>query len=109
MILNLMNTKIQVLKTIQTQDEDGTVSLSTVVLKSLWCDVTRSTLKEYRENSGLEEDKENVIFLVRYMDSRDITSDMFIKFNGQKYNIKNIQRDYERFDSTRITGRLVDK
>ena len=62
MILNLMNTKIQVLKTIQSQDEDGTVSLATVVFKSLWCDVTRSTLKEYRENSGLEEDKENVIF-----------------------------------------------
>ena len=59
MILNLMNTKIQVLKTIQSQDEDGTVSLTTVVFKSLWCDVTRSTLKEYRENSGLEEDKEN--------------------------------------------------
>lgn len=104
-----MNTKIQVLKTVTTKDEDGTTSQSTVVFKTLWCDVTRSTLKEYRENSGLEEGKENIVFLVRYMDSRDVTKDMFIQFNGQKYNIKNIQRDYERFDSTRITARLVDK
>jgi SPP1 family predicted phage head-tail adaptor len=89
--------------------EDGTWSDKLVLYKELWCDVTRSTLKEYRENSGLEEGKENTIFLVSYMDSRDITNDMFIQFNSNSYNIKNIQRDYERFDSTRITGRLVEK
>ncbi|WP_282805948.1 phage head closure protein [Lactobacillus isalae] len=89
--------------------EDGTYEDKLVPIKELWCDVTRSTLKEYRENSGLEEGKDNTIFLVNYMDSREITSDMFIHFNGNDYNIKNIQRDYERFDSTRITGRLVEK
>lgn len=109
MILNLVNTKIQIMQTITRKADDGTFDEETVKFKEIWCDVTRSTLKEYRENSGIEAGKETVIFLVNYMDSRDITRDMFIKVNGETYNIKNIQRDYERFDCTRITGVVENK
>lgn len=109
MILNLMNSKIQILKTVTFKRPDGTTRQKTVVFKTLWADVTRATLKEYREITGIAEEKENVIFLVNYMDSRDITEKMFVLFNGEKYNIKDIQRDYERFDCNIIIGRRNTK
>lgn len=109
MILNLVNHKIEILKQSPVRLPEGDYQTKTVTFKIVWCDVTRATLKEYREGNEVEKAQGQIIFLVNYMDARDITRDMFVKFEGQKYNIKNIEPDYERHDYTRITGRVVTK
>lgn len=78
-------------------------------IKTIWCDVPKATLKEYREDTNLSEGKEKVIFLVNHMSARGITKSNYIKFRDKVYNIIDITPDYEAHETDKITGELVTK
>lgn len=109
MILNLINSKIEIQTVTPVRQPEGDYVNELSTFKKIWVDVTRATLKEYREGNDMEHTQDQIIILANYMDARDITRDMFIKFDGQNYNIKNIEPDYERHDYTRITAKAVNK
>lgn len=109
MILNLTNTKIQILKPTPITDENGDTTIEYSVLKTVWCDITRASLREYREGNSLEQSKDKLIFLVNYMDARGITRGMEIQLDDHIYEITNLDRDYEHLDYTRITGTEVEE
>jgi head-tail adaptor len=109
MILSLTNTKIQILKPTPITDDNGDTAIKYEVWKETWCDITRATLREYREGNSLEQGKDKLIFLIGYMNSRGITRDMAIGLDGHIYEITNLERDYEHHDYTRVTGMELEE
>lgn len=75
----------------------------------LWADISKSTLKEYRESDISDKGTHKIVFLVDYRASLKVKREMIIRFKGEDFNIIDIERDYGSHDMTKIMAQGVTK
>lgn len=109
MIINRTNNRIGFYDFQETVNKYGEINNDRVHLFSLWSDIDKSTLKEYRNKSFEDLGTEKIVFIVDHRASLKVKREMWIKFRDDFYNIINIERDYSTQNITKITATKVDK
>lgn len=79
---------------------------------SCWAEVSKTTIKDFRENvtgrhsdnSILAETSDTKVFLIRYMPKPPFDNSMFVDFNGLEYKIEKMEVDYANKEMIMISG-----
>jgi len=104
-----MNNRIEFYTVKSHKNENGEAVSTPTLVFSLWCDISKDSVKEYKEHDFDEKGSRQLTFLVDYRASLKATREMTIKFRGTDFNIEDIQRDYTFKDMTKIAATEVDK
>ncbi|WP_157454708.1 phage head closure protein [Carnobacterium maltaromaticum] len=116
MITRKMNERITFFNKVEKKNEDGeVVSGSPVESFSCWAEISKATVKEFKERTsaelmgnGLKKRKDSMIFIIRYQQQETIDSNMLIEFRGTMYEIINVETDYARKDFSLVSGVAVE-
>ena len=85
------NTLISVWINAEVSDGFGGFVNSETLVKNIWAKIQTKNAGFKFQQYGLNDFKNPVIFSVRQKNNLDITEKHFIKFKGQKYQIKSIE------------------
>ena len=86
------NTLISVWINAEVSDGFGGFINSETLVKNIWAKIQTKNAGFKFQQYGLNDFKNPVIFSVRQKNNLDITEKHFIKYNGQKYQIKSIEK-----------------
>ena len=86
------NTLISVWINAEVSDGFGGFINSETLVKNIWAKIQTKNAGFKFQQYGLNYFKNPVIFSVRQKNNLDITEKHFIKYNGQKYQIKSIEK-----------------
>lgn len=83
-------------------------------LFSCWCEVSKATVKEFKERSNggkngeLLKRRDTKNFFIRYQQETEIDSSMMIDFKGKEYRILDIESDDMRHDFSMVKAEVVE-
>lgn len=86
------NTLISVWINAEVSDGFGGFINSETLVKNIWAKIQTKNAGFKFQQYGLNDFKNPVIFSVRQKNNLDITEKHFIQYNGQKYQIKSIEK-----------------
>lgn len=108
-----MNTRITFFKYASDQNEDGEIIANQKKEQlTCWAEVSKSTIKEFRQSyksnqSDLNLNELNEVFLIRYQLLDKIDNTMLIGFGGVDYKIIKIEPDHARKEHILIGAKAV--
>lgn len=116
MITRNMNERITFFTKRDGQNEEGeVVSGIKKILFTCWAEVSKATVKEFRERTsqelaggGITKRKDTIIFNIRYQQKQLVDSTMMIDFRGKEYEILNVETDFMRKDFSMISAVMIE-
>lgn len=109
MIINQMNNRIEFYSVKPTKNEYGEIDNVPTLVAKIWADISKDSVKEYKEHDFDEKGSRHLTFLIDHRASLKIDREMVIKFREHEFNIIDIQRDYTFQDMAKIAAVEVDK
>ena len=109
MIVNRLNNRIEFWSDRPHKDDYGEVVNTPEKVCTLWADIAKDSLKEYKERSYDDYGSHRISFLIDHRASLKVEREMEIHFHGDVYDIIDIERDYAQKDYTKIMAKKVDK
>lgn len=111
MKIKRLKNRLSFIKKINEVDENGVANVVNEELFSCWCEVSKPTIKEFKnntmvvENQGLNKSKDTKVFVIRSKQKREINTNMLVLFKGIEYGIDEIQPDdqYEELTLLKVS------
>lgn len=106
-----MNERILFYSVENIKNDDGDYETVETTRFECWAEVAKATTKEFRDRTnnhieGLEKRKERRVFYIRFR--MDIDSSYFVNWRGKKYQIKEIEEDWQSKDMVMISVEVVE-
>lgn len=109
-----MNVRITFFQRVGGQNEDGEVlDFERKDLYTCWAEVPKTSIKDFRENAtvtkagGLVEHKDTKTFLIRHLPELPFDNSCYVDFDGNEYQIDDIERDHENKEMDLIKGVML--
>ena len=101
-----LNNRVEIIKSQKKKNSEGKAVQVDVVVNTIFCEVIKSTIKEFKETSDVSQDlnvrRNTLNLIVRYQQKVEIESDMKLRFKGHIYKINNIEPNHQDQDYTMI-------
>lgn len=99
--------RIKILTIVNQRQRDGSYKKQETVVAQPYCEVSKTTIKEFKEQD-LEARKESLDFIIRYQQKVDIHSGMAVEFRNKRYEIYNIETDYQDMERMMLKCEVVE-
>ncbi|WP_375179913.1 phage head closure protein [Enterococcus rotai] len=107
-----MNRRITFFEIVRGKNDDGELEDSYCkVIFSCWAEIPKAKIKEFRDRTsmelageGIQKRKDQLVFLIRYHSKQLIDTTMKIAFEGNSYEITDVEIDYAYKEFNQISA-----
>ena len=97
-----LNNRVEIIGVKRVKNEEGKSVDVETVLNTIYCEVVKSTVKEFvtENRADIDSRKTQLNLLVRYQQKVEIKTEMKVRFKGYTYKIKTMQPNHQEQDYT---------
>lgn len=107
-----LNNRVEIIEVQKKKNDEGKAVQVDVVVNTIFCEIIKSSIKEFKETSGTSQDlnvrRNTLNLIVRYQQKVEIETDMKLRFKGHMYKINNIEPNHQDQDYTLIGAEFYE-